>query len=91
MVEAGFKSEDCQLYEHSALLPVQDVDDLATAIWSSIGQPKGGWTKVDDEQWDEAIAKYKELLPSQPGYQLDGNGNVILKATAQIVVARRDG
>lgn len=91
MVEAGFKAEDCQLYEQSALLPVQDLDDLATAIWSSIGQPKGGWTHNDDEQWDEAIGKYKELLPTQPGYQVDGNGNIVLKATAQIVIVRKEG
>ncbi|KAL2274465.1 hypothetical protein FJTKL_03214 [Diaporthe vaccinii] len=89
--QGGFKSEDCQLYEKSALLPVQDVDDLATAMWSAIGQPKGGWTKEDDEKWDAAISKYKELLPREAGYQVDGNGNVNLKATAQIVIVRKKG
>lgn len=91
MVKGGFKSLECQVYEKSALLPVPDLDDLATAIWSAIGQPKGGWTKEDDEQWDAAITKYKELLPEAPGYQVDGDGRVTLKATAQIVIVRKEG
>lgn len=89
LVKGGFKFEDCQLYEHPALLPMRDLDEFATAIWSVIGQPKGGWTKEDDEKWDEAVAKYKELLPNEPGYQVDKDGNVTLKATAQIVVVRK--
>lgn len=91
MVKGGFKSEDCQLHEKSALLPVKDVGDLATAIWSAIGQPKGGWAEEDDDKWDEAIAKYKELLPKEPGYHADANGNIVLKATAQIVIVRKEG
>lgn len=91
LVKGGFKSEDCQLYEHSALLPVTDLDEFATAIWSSIGQPRGGWAEDDDEKWDEAIATYKEMLTKEPGYQVDGDGNIVLKATAQIVVVRKEG
>ncbi|KAK7701285.1 hypothetical protein SLS64_010328 [Diaporthe eres] len=91
LVKGGFKSEDCQLYEHSALLRVTDLDEFATAIWSSIGQPRGGWAEDDDEKWDEAIATYKEMLTKEPGYQVDGDGNIVLKATAQIVVVRKEG
>lgn len=91
LVNGGFKSEDCQLYEHSALLPVKDLDEFATAIWSSIGQPGGGWAEDDDEKWDEAIAKYKKMLTQEPGYQVDEDGNIALKATAQIVIVRKEG
>lgn len=92
LFKGGFKSEDCQIYEHSALLPVKDLDEFATAIWSSIGQPRGGWAEEDDdEKWDEAIAKYKEMLTQKPGYQVDENGNITLKATAQIVIVRKEG
>lgn len=91
LVKGGFKSEDCQLYEHSAYLHVRDVRELATAIWTAIGRPRSGWTKEDDERWDEAIAKYEELLPKEPGYQVDGDGNVTLTGTAQIVIVRKQG
>lgn len=90
LVKGGFKAENCQLYEHSAFLPVQSVHELATAIWSSIGRPKRGWAPEDDETWDEAIAKYEELLTKEPGYQVDDDGNVTLKGTAQIVIARKE-
>lgn len=91
LVEGGSRADDFQVYEHSALLAVRDVDELANAIWSAIGRPRGGWTEEDDEQWDEVVAKYKELLPEEPGYQVDGDGNVTLKATVQIVIAREEG
>ncbi|KAH8756363.1 S-adenosyl-L-methionine-dependent methyltransferase [Diaporthe sp. PMI_573] len=91
LVKGGFRADDCQLYEHSAYLHVSDLRELATAIWSAIGRPKSGWTKEDDEKWDEAIAKYEELLPKEPGYQVDGDGNVTLTGTAQIVIVRKEG
>ncbi|KAJ0104141.1 hypothetical protein J7T55_000492 [Diaporthe amygdali] len=90
LVKGGFKFEDVQLHEKSAMLPVQDLDEFARAIWSSVGQPKGGWTEEDDEKWDMAVAKYKELLASEPGYKVEG-GKITLKATAQIAIVRKAG
>lgn len=58
---------------------------------SSIGQPRGGWAEDDDEKWDVAIAQYKEMLTREPGYQVDEDGNITLKATAQIVIVRKEG
>lgn len=91
MVRGGFKSENVQLHEESVLLPVRDLDEFASATWSSICQPKDGWTEEDDEEWNEALAKYKELLPHEPGYQTDDEGRINLKATAQIVIVKKDG
>lgn len=91
MVQGGFDPGEVQLYEKSAVLPVRDLDEFASAIWSAIGQPEGGWTEDDDERWDEALAKYKEMLVKEPGYQVDGDGNITLKATAQILVVKKDG
>ncbi|ROW03906.1 hypothetical protein VPNG_07268 [Cytospora leucostoma] len=89
LVEGGFRFEDVQLYEKSAFLPVRDLDEFAIAIWSSIGQPVGGWTEEDDGKWDEAVAKYKELLTKESGYHVDGDGKITLEATAQIAVVRK--
>lgn len=59
-------------------------------IWSSMGQPACGWTKEDDDKWDEALAEYKGLLSNEPGYyQVNAHGNSILKATAQIAIVRK--
>jgi SAM-dependent methyltransferase len=66
LVEGGFKFEDVQLYEKSAFLHVKDLDEFATAIWSAIGQPVGGWSAEDEEKWDIAVLKYKELLAKKP-------------------------
>lgn len=89
LVEGGFKFEDVKLYEKSAFLPVKDLDEFATAIWSAIGQPVGGWTEDDDEKWDVAIAKYKELLPKKSGFSADSEGNITLEAIAQIAIVRK--
>ncbi len=78
-----------QLYEKSAFLPVKDLDEFATAIWSAIGQPAGGWIAEDDEKWDVAVAKYKELLAQKSGYAEDSGGNVTLEAIAQIAIVHK--
>ncbi|ROV99458.1 hypothetical protein VMCG_06388 [Cytospora schulzeri] len=85
----GFEFEDVQLYEKTASLPVRDLHEFASAIWSTIGQPEGGWTEEDDEKWDEAVARYKELLPNESGYHVDDGGKITLQATAQIAVVRK--
>lgn len=89
LVKGGFKFQDVQLHEKTASIPVNDLDEFASAIWSSIGQPLGGWTEDDDEKWDAALAKYKELLTHEPGYRVDGDGKITLTATAQIAIVTK--
>lgn len=66
-MQGGFNPEKVQPYEKSALFPVRDLNQFASAIWSSISQPEGGWMEEDDERWDEALAKYKEMLTKELG------------------------
>lgn len=89
LVDGGFKYEDVKLYEKSAFLPVKDLDEFATAIWSAIGQPAGGWTKEDEERWDEAVAKYKEILMKKDGFYVDGDGKITLVAIAHIAIVKK--
>lgn len=89
LVQGGFKFEDVQLYEKSAFLPVKDFDEFALAIWSAIGQPEGGWTTEDEERWDEAVTKYKELLRKKSGFDVDGDGKITLEAIAQVAIVRK--
>lgn len=91
LVEGGFKFEDVKLYEKSAFLPVKDLDEFATAIWSAIGQPQGGWTAEDDEKWDMAVGKYKELLAKKPGFNIEADGKITLEAIAQIAIVCKPG
>jgi SAM-dependent methyltransferase len=70
-------------------LAVKDIDELATAIWSAIGEPKGGWTQEDEDRWDEAIAAYKKVLSQKPGYKVDSDGKVSLESVAQIAVVKK--
>ncbi|KAI1102622.1 hypothetical protein F4804DRAFT_260150 [Jackrogersella minutella] len=88
-VKGGFRFEDVQLFEKSAFLPVKDFDEFALAIWTAIGQPPGGWTKEDEEKWDIAVAKYKDLLPKKTGYYLDNDGKITFEAIAQIAIVRK--
>ncbi|KAK8048225.1 hypothetical protein PG994_009955 [Apiospora phragmitis] len=88
-VQGGFRFEDVQLHEKSAFLPVQDFDEFALAIWSAIGVPVGGWTHNDEDTWDVAVAKYKELLPKKSGFNVDERGNITLEAIAQVAIVRK--
>ncbi|KAK7927399.1 hypothetical protein PG985_004397 [Apiospora marii] len=89
LVEGGFRFEDVQLHEKSAFLPVQSLDEFALAIWSAIGVPPGGWTQNDEDTWDAAVAKYKELLQKKSGFSVDGQGNITLEAVAQVAIVRK--
>ncbi|KAI4592194.1 hypothetical protein KJ359_011432 [Pestalotiopsis sp. 9143b] len=80
---------DVELHEKSAFLPVDDMDRFAAAIWTAIGRPAGGWTPEDEDRWDEAVAKYKELLPGKSGFHVDGDGRITLEAIAQIAIVRK--
>ncbi|ETS76255.1 hypothetical protein PFICI_11642 [Pestalotiopsis fici W106-1] len=89
LVQGGFRHEDVELYEKSAFLPVKDLDQFAVAIWSAIGKPVGGWEKEDEEKWDEAVAKYKELLREKTGFNIAEDGSITLEAIAQIAIVRK--
>lgn len=89
LIEGGFAAGDIELHEKAVKLPVKDLDEFAGAIWTAIGQPPGGWTQNDEDKWDEAVAKYKELLPGKSGFSKDADGNITLEAIAQIAVAKK--
>lgn len=90
LVQGGFKSADAQLYEKSAVLPVDDLDEFACAIWSAIGELAGGWTQDDEVRWEEAIAIYKEVLSQKKGFHVDRDGNVSFEAVAQIAIVKKE-
>lgn len=89
LVKGGFNADDIQLFEKSAFLPVRDLDQFSTAIWTAIGQPVGGWTQEDEDRWDEAVATYKERLQKRTGFQRDGNGNITIEAIAQVAIVKK--
>ncbi|KAK8090371.1 hypothetical protein PG997_005332 [Apiospora hydei] len=89
LVRGGFAFDEVELYEKSVFLPVRDIDEFAAAVWSAIGVPTGGWTQRDEEDWDAAVAKYKELLARRSGFHVDQEGNVTLEAIAQVAIARK--
>ncbi|KAK8099944.1 hypothetical protein PG999_010318 [Apiospora kogelbergensis] len=62
---------------------------FALAIWSAIGVPPGGWTQNDEDTWDTAVAKYKELLAKKSGFHIGGKGNITLEAIAQVSIVQR--
>ncbi|KAI0382171.1 S-adenosyl-L-methionine-dependent methyltransferase [Hypomontagnella monticulosa] len=89
LVAGGFKFKDVQLYEKSAFLPVKDLDEFARAIWSAIGQSPSGWKDEDEEKWDTAVAKYKEILGKKSGFHVDGDGKITLEAIAQVAIVKK--
>ncbi|KAK8054952.1 Cytochrome P450 monooxygenase [Apiospora rasikravindrae] len=89
LVQGGFRFQDVQLHEKSAFLPVRSLDEFALAIWSALGVPPGGWTQHDEDTWDAAVAKYKELLQKRSGFRVDGQGNITLEAIAQVAIVRK--
>lgn len=89
LVKGGFEYEDVELYQEEAYLLVKDIHEFATAIWSAIGMPPGGWLKEDEDLWDTAVAKYKEILQDKEGFSRDEDGKITLTAIAQVAIVKK--
>ncbi|KAF2648799.1 S-adenosyl-L-methionine-dependent methyltransferase [Lophiostoma macrostomum CBS 122681] len=58
--------------------------------WSYLGALEGGWLERDEERWDEAVGEILGRLEGGcEGVSRDGEGGLVLKFVACVVVARK--
>jgi ubiquinone/menaquinone biosynthesis C-methylase UbiE len=93
-VEAGFDEDKVVMKKFDAPMLLKDCGDgndwdhFATFMWSSMGSLTG-WTKADEDKWDDTIAKLAKTLSEMPEVGPDGEGGVRYTVPMNIVVATK--
>lgn len=54
-----------------------------------VGELADGWTKQDEEEWDEAIKVMTDKLINHPGFKQTGPNKVTLAVVANIVLVQK--
>ncbi|EHK18463.1 uncharacterized protein TRIVIDRAFT_194221 [Trichoderma virens Gv29-8] len=56
IVEAGgFKKESIKVQQREMFVNIGDFDRHTELVWSMRGMPSTGWSREDEERWDEAL------------------------------------
>ncbi|KAI1489088.1 hypothetical protein F5X96DRAFT_671052 [Biscogniauxia mediterranea] len=66
--------------------------DLRAALqlaWSYLGHPSTGWSRSDEDKWDEAIDDIVEQLQAGDGISKSKNGETVMKMISVVAVAKK--
>ncbi|KAI1394553.1 S-adenosyl-L-methionine-dependent methyltransferase [Hypoxylon fuscum] len=87
--DAGFDPENIELRSKTVYITIRDVYRLATVMWSYLGVPLQGWSKLDEEKWDMAIEVILKSFHEVSGFELLESGELKIELTANILIARK--
>ena len=85
---AGFDGNKVEVSKVNVWLVRPDFHRWAQITWSMMGQPADGWTKEDEDKWDEEIALYEQKLKDE-GFEIQDDGSFRVKMTANVAVATK--
>lgn len=72
----------------TAYAEMDDVKEWATIAWSFLAQPPGGWTQVDEENWDTAVGIIVDGM-SRAGSEEKKDGKLTVPMTATAAVFKK--
>ncbi|MCJ1325227.1 hypothetical protein MMC10_001889 [Thelotrema lepadinum] len=85
----GFDIRRMKVTSTNITLRVDDLKYFVEGMWTMVGEPSPGWTKGDEESWDEAIRLMIEKLESHPGCKKTGPTAADLELSATILIAEK--
>lgn len=84
----GFKHASVEQSE--MFVNIGDLDRHAAAVWSMRGMPSVGWTREDEERWDEAVEIVKRELQKTEGFQLLIDGTAVIRSLINVATATKE-
>ncbi|KAI1457515.1 S-adenosyl-L-methionine-dependent methyltransferase [Annulohypoxylon moriforme] len=87
--DAGFASGKIELRPKTVYITIKDVHRLATVMWSYLGVPLQGWSRADEERWDEAIEVILKSFHEVSGFEVLESGELKIELTANILIAHK--
>lgn len=92
LVAAGFDEGKVVMTRFDAPIKLKEAQgdwkELATFTWSTIGG-LAGWTKEDEDRWDEAIDMLAKKLSEMPEVESDGEGGLQYVVPMHVAVATK--
>lgn len=91
IVEAGgFAKEKVSVRQKEMFANAGDFDTHTERSWSYQGAAMGvGWTKGDEERWEEALGIFREELKKTEGFRMLEDGTAVLRSVVNIVTATK--
>ena len=86
---AGFEKGAVKAQQREVFMDVGDFDRHALITWSFRGMPSTGWSKQDEERWDEAIEIVKQELRKTEGFQLLEDGRTVIRMLINVATASK--
>jgi SAM-dependent methyltransferase len=87
--DAGFDGNGIRFEKTIAVLDVADLKWWASAVWSFVGAPIGGWTPEDERRWDGVIDFMVEWLKDYEGVEKGEQGGVQFTMPAHVAIAHK--
>ncbi|KAH6603832.1 hypothetical protein Trco_007278 [Trichoderma cornu-damae] len=90
IVEAGgFEKGAVSVQQREMFINVGDFDRHARLVWSMRGMPSAGWSKEDEERWDEAVEIVKRELQKTEGFRLLDDGTAVVRNLINVATATK--
>jgi ubiquinone/menaquinone biosynthesis C-methylase UbiE len=91
IVEAGgFAKESMTVQQREMFANIGDFDRHTELTWSYRGRAKDiGWTKEDEERWDEAVEIFRTELRKSEGFKMFDDGTAVLRSIINVVTATK--
>ncbi|KAF2179225.1 S-adenosyl-L-methionine-dependent methyltransferase [Zopfia rhizophila CBS 207.26] len=86
----GFQPNNISFSEKDCFLKIRDLKRWAQLAWSYLGTLPSGWTKNDEDKWDETIADIVEQLESGDGISKNESGDTVLRMVACVAIAKKE-
>lgn len=85
----GFNPRNLKFFEKEAYVSFTDLGRWSQLAWSYLGSTPEGWSKVDEDRWDEAVEDVAQQMKGGQGLQRKENGNMLMRMVACVAIATK--
>jgi ubiquinone/menaquinone biosynthesis C-methylase UbiE len=80
----GFEKEKVKVQQRAVSVDVGDFDRHAEVTWSFRGMPSAGWSRLDEERWDEAVEILKRKIGKTEGFRILEDGSAVIRFVVSV-------
>ncbi|PNP57520.1 hypothetical protein THARTR1_02518 [Trichoderma harzianum] len=90
VVEAGgFKKESIKVEQREMFVNIGNFDRHTELVWSMRGMPSTGWSREDEERWDEALEIVRREMRKTEGFKTLDDGTTVIRNLINVATATK--
>ncbi|KAL6855634.1 S-adenosyl-L-methionine-dependent methyltransferase [Trichoderma novae-zelandiae] len=90
IVEAGgFEKGSVSVQQREMFVNIGNFERHTELVWSMRGMPVGGWTREDEDKWDEALEIVRREMQKTKGFLTLEDGTTIIRNLINVVTATK--